>query len=161
MRRRWLTKSNGILLNVVPIVFDPLFCRLFKADELFANSDGTEFSVKKIYITSPNGQVDEFFSYTEGMRNNFPGYEIDSNNVVYNVSDKEIDLNEHWKLLLSNYDEKIYNEKVEDDTFGRTQPKFLCNGLSDAISYTSYPRSGNTMLRKYLENITGIATGSD
>jgi len=30
-----------------------------------------------------------------------------------------------------------------------------------AISYTSYPRSGNTFLRKYLENITGIATGSD
>jgi hypothetical protein len=30
-----------------------------------------------------------------------------------------------------------------------------------AISYTSYPRSGNTFLRKYFENITGIATGSD
>jgi hypothetical protein len=30
-----------------------------------------------------------------------------------------------------------------------------------SITYTSYPRSGNTFLRKYLENITGIATGSD
>jgi len=29
------------------------------------------------------------------------------------------------------------------------------------VSYTSYPRSGNTFLRKYLENITGLATGSD
>jgi len=25
----------------------------------------------------------------------------------------------------------------------------------------SYPRSGNSFLRKYLQNITGIATGSD
>jgi hypothetical protein len=25
----------------------------------------------------------------------------------------------------------------------------------------SYPRSGNTLLRKYLENITGIVTGGD
>jgi hypothetical protein len=29
------------------------------------------------------------------------------------------------------------------------------------VSYASYPRSGNTFLRKYLESITGIATGSD
>jgi hypothetical protein len=86
---------------------------------------------------------------------------MDSNNVVYNVSDKEINFEDHCKLLLSNYNEKLYNEKVADDSFGRTQAKFIGNGLSDAISYTSYPRSGNTMLRKYLENITGIATGSD
>lgn len=161
MRRRWLTKSNGILLSIVPIVFDPLFSRLFKADEIFANADGTEFSVKKIHVLRSNGETDEFFNYTEGMKKKFPGYELDSNNVVYNVSDKEIDLNEHWKLLLTDYNEKLYKEKIADDSFGRTQAKFLSNGLSDAISYTSYPRSGNTMLRKYLENITGIATGSD
>lgn len=29
------------------------------------------------------------------------------------------------------------------------------------VCYQSYPRSGNTFLRKYLELITGIATGSD
>ncbi len=77
MRRRWLTKSNGILLNIVPIVFDPLFCRLFKADEIFANKDGTEFSVKKIFQVKPNGDVDEFFNYTEGIKKKFPGYELD------------------------------------------------------------------------------------
>ena len=161
MRGRWLTRSNGVLLNIVPIVFDPLFCRLFKADEIFANPDGTEFSVKKIWQTKETGEVVEFFNYTEGLRKKFPGYEMDSNNVVYNVSDREINLDDHWKLLLIDYNEKLYNEKVADDSFGRTQAKFLSKGLSDAISYTSYPRSGNTMLRKYLENITGIATGSD
>lgn len=41
------------------------------------------------------------------------------------------------------------------------QAKFLSGCRSQAISYTSYPRSGNTFLRKYLENITGVATGSD
>lgn len=120
MRKRWLKKSNGVLLNIVPIVFDPLFSRLFKCDEIFANDDGTEFSVKKIYVQRSTGEVDEFFSYTEGLKKKFPGYKLDSNNVVYNVSDKEIDLNEHFKLLLSDYDEKLYNEKVEDDSFGRT-----------------------------------------
>jgi hypothetical protein len=161
MRERWRTKSNGILLNIVPIVFDPLFSRLFKADELFANPDGTEFSVKKIFVQKGDGTTVEFFNYTEGLRKKFPGYELDKNNVIYNVSDKEINLDDHWKLLLTDFNEKLYNEKIADDSFGRTQAKFLSKGLSDAISYTSYPRSGNTMLRKYLENITGIATGSD
>ena len=161
MRERWRTKSNGILLNVVPVVFDPLFSRLFKADELFANPDGTEFSVKKIFVYNSDGTTVEFFNYTEGLRKKFPGYELDENNVIYNVNDKEINLDDHWKLLLTDFDEKLYKEKIADDSFGRTQAKFLSKGLSDAISYTSYPRSGNTMLRKYLENITGIATGSD
>ena len=31
----------------------------------------------------------------------------------------------------------------------------------DAVVLTSYPRSGNTMLRKYLEKIMGLVTGSD
>ena len=29
------------------------------------------------------------------------------------------------------------------------------------VSYCSYSRCGNSFLRKYLEKITGIATGSD
>ena len=31
----------------------------------------------------------------------------------------------------------------------------------DAVVLASFPRSGNTMLRKYLEKITGLVTGSD
>ena len=30
----------------------------------------------------------------------------------------------------------------------------------DSILYASFMRSGNTLMRKYLENVTGIATGS-
>lgn len=49
---------------------------------------------------------------------------------------------------------------TKDKRFG-DQARFLNGVPFNAISYTSYPRSGNTFLRKYLENITGIATGSD
>jgi hypothetical protein len=31
----------------------------------------------------------------------------------------------------------------------------------DTIVMTSYPRSGNTLLRAYIEKTTGIITGSD
>ena len=33
--------------------------------------------------------------------------------------------------------------------------------LGQKIAYMSFMRSGNTFLRKYLENITGVVTGSD
>jgi len=39
--------------------------------------------------------------------------------------------------------------------------KYLSKNLFEKVILTSYPRSGNTLLRKYLEDITGIITGSD
>jgi hypothetical protein len=72
---------------------------------------------------------------------------------VQNISDSEIDLEKHIQLLLS-------KDLTNIPDFSR-QARFLSGAPFQAISYTSYPRSGNTFLRKYLENITGVATGSD
>ena len=52
-----------------------------------------------------------------------------------------------------------------DQVTALADPAFL-DGLEagaeqDAVVLTSYPRSGNTMLRAYLEKITGIVSGSD
>ncbi|CAI2363576.1 unnamed protein product [Moneuplotes crassus] len=41
------------------------------------------------------------------------------------------------------------------------EPKYLSKNDFEKVVLTSYPRSGNTLLRKYLEDITGIITGSD
>jgi hypothetical protein len=30
-----------------------------------------------------------------------------------------------------------------------------------SVAYLTYPRSGNSLMRKYFENLTGVATGSD
>ena len=35
------------------------------------------------------------------------------------------------------------------------------NLWGDMIAFQSFPRSGNTFLRRYLEQITGIVTGAD
>jgi len=42
-------------------------------------------------------------------------------------------------------------------------PTFLTKTGNDEnkVMYTSYSRSGNTFLRRYLEQITGVNTGSD
>ena len=42
--------------------------------------------------------------------------------------------------------------------------KFLDSKISmigNRVAFTSYPRTGNSFLRKILENITGVFTGSD
>ena len=51
-------------------------------------------------------------------------------------------------------DSKYLN--VADPPSGKT-----VESTGNMVGYASYPRSGNTFLRKYLENVTGIATGSD
>lgn len=38
---------------------------------------------------------------------------------------------------------------------------FLTKSMNEIIALTSYPRSGNTLLRSLLEQVTGIVTGSD
>lgn len=40
-------------------------------------------------------------------------------------------------------------------------PMFLDGEAIDNVIFASFPRSGNTMTRKYLESILGICTGSD
>ncbi len=74
--------------------------------------------------------------------------------IVANNHDFEVDFEDLKKLLLSppqpNDDQKLFKGQclfLKKETF--------------KVTYTSYPRSGNTFLRKYFETITGVATGSD
>ena len=95
-----------MIFTVLPMLFDPCFCRLFRLDGFYINNDGTKYSIKKIKTisTDPKTQevtVDEYFTYSEGIMNKFPGYQLDGNNLVENISDTEIDLEKHIELLLS------------------------------------------------------------
>ena len=56
---------------------------------------------------------------------------------------------------LNNYD------TTKLDFFDEKQTKFLSTKPKSTVAFASYPRSGNSFLRKYIDNITGVATGSD
>ena len=47
----------------------------------------------------------------------------------------------------------------------KNQPSELCfldsKTLENTVAIQSFPDSGNDLLRKYIENITGVYTGSD
>ena len=78
--------------------------------------------------------------------------------MIVNKSDKLLDLETLIYLLLSKDIDKY--DDIKKMIFGKTS-RYL-NGVKNMnISYTSYPRSGNTFLRKYFESILGVATGSD
>ena len=53
-------------------------------------------------------------------------------------------------------------EQVKTRLFS-TNVRYTTAQASDqsSVAYVTYPRSGNSLMRKYFENITGIATGSD
>lgn len=117
------------------------------------SKDGTKYSIKPI--------DDEYHTYSEGICVKYPGYKLDKNYIVMNVDDREINLEQHIAYMLSKT-QKVHDqyENLKAYVFP-TNARFLAPQKFPAISYSSYPRSGNTFLRTYLENITGVATGSD
>ena len=37
VRQAWRKRPNGLLLTVLPLLFDPLFCRVMRLDGIFIN----------------------------------------------------------------------------------------------------------------------------
>lgn len=160
IRTVWRDRNNGVILSLLVLMFDPLFTRLLKLDGIYINQDCTKYSVKKITTVDPkSGKEDEYFIFSEGIKHKFPGYQLDSNYLVENISDSYLDKDQLITVLLSK-DLEAYERFHKKELFSSVS-RFISNEVGHQISYTSYPRSGNTFLRKYLENITGVATGSD
>lgn len=144
-------KQGGLIFDhFFPIVIDPVFANLLRNDGFYSNPDCTKYSFIKI--------DESYLRFTEGVMKRYPGYGIDSNYLVCNKEDIDIDLDELKKIFLSK-DMDLYDE-IKDKYFTK-EARFLNTKSLSKITYTSYPRSGNTFLRKYFESITGLATGSD
>ena len=90
-----------MLLTILPVIFDPLFTRLFKLEQIYTNYDCTKFSIQKIITYTKTDEKEEYFTYLEGIEHKFPGYTLDENFIVKNVSDISVDLKEQLKLFMS------------------------------------------------------------
>lgn len=51
---------------------------------------------------------------------------------------------------------KLYLTVTEEIPKYLEDAKYLSKNVFEKVILTSYPRSGNTLLRKYLEDITGV-----
>lgn len=99
--------------------------------------------------------------FSENMQELYPGFVLNkSNGLVENISNRDINLDQLLALLkskdLSNY------EKMKERFFTGQTLYTTCNAKEQfTMLLLTNPRSGNSMMRKYYENITGLATGSE
>lgn len=110
---------------------------------------------------------DEYQTFSERFQQRYPGWVLsESKRVIPGPEVKTVDFGSLWEILTSK-DESLLeqNSWIFDDL---SDSKYLdltsattVESMSEQCAYTSYPRCGNSFLRKYLQNITGIATGSD
>jgi hypothetical protein len=133
-------------------VYEPVFTSLAKLDQFYIDRDYARFSIVRI--------DDTWRTWSEMMQQRFPGYFLGSDMLIHNKSDISIDMDELLTLFRSK-DLARYS-KLKALWFGK-QARFTTGKAVEqsSILYTTYPRSGNSLMRKHFENVTGIATGSD
>jgi len=126
--------------------FDSLFTQTFRQDAgIYARKDFNKFSTIK---------QDNFFTLSENLDLRHHSNQVD------HMSGKILN-SKHPSTTFSDLRSKLLSKEV--DLLDENLPvSFLCqNSSTPTIAYTSYSRSGNTFLRKYLENSNGTFTGSD
>ena len=106
----------------------------------------------------------EYQNLTEKMCIKFPQEELNDRYVMIAKKDsKRVNFDKLRKLLTTKINDAAeYKGKVDWLFDGYT--KFLDESISmqlNRVVYASFPRSGNSFVRKIFESITGVATGSD
>ena len=150
IRRRFLTfkRSHCIYGDMCESIFT-LACRhdFFYCDENFA-----KFSYRRIN--------ENYKTFSENLREKFPGYIMAKSAHIMPSTDITVHLDDLLSLLRSN--DLARYEREKSIFFGPTS-RYLTGTSSEQMSicYATYPRSGNSLMRKYFENVTGTATGSD
>jgi len=132
---------------------EPICANAVRYDMIYINESLSKFSMVKLN--------DEYMKYTEGIAKKFAGFCLDSNRLwIISKSAIKIDI-EQLKELFSSKDIDRY-EQLKSTWFGSSS-LFLdkSKNQNNIVTYCTYPRSGNSMMRKHFENVTGIATGSD
>jgi len=137
----------------------PMFTNLiifdcYRMDYIYADKEMNTFSVTKY--------SDEYERYSERIRRLYPKMVLDDNLVIRPGTSQVVNFKTLRNLLIS-------KDLDADDPNGPNgwmfdgKMRFLDG--EDLKSFKtclpSWPRSGNSMTRKYLETITGIYSGSD
>ncbi len=119
---------------------------------LYANEDFSQYSIY---------EKDGFTDWPTAMALRFPGYKFDQSTLTIENSEDSstIDFEDLKSLLLSTSEDTVSFKAFQSIT--AIQSIFLNSKVPPPkVLYASFMRSGSTLFRKYLESITGIATGS-
>ena len=105
-----------------------------------------------------------YYTFSERFRQNFgDGYECDSVGAIVPTTARAVNYSQLQQILLSK-DESLFQENhwIWEGKFHLLDgsEKLGMGGHANHIMLTSFPRSGNSFLRRLTEQMTGICTGS-
>ena len=128
-------------------------------DKLFFTDDWNYVSTKKFNK--------DFMTYSERFESAYAagGYILDEfKRVRAGPTTKTVDFGLLMDILKSK-DEKLLEENAwifdRDANFLDLSSATTVESTGNIVTYCSFPRSGNSFLRMYLQKVTGIATGAD
>lgn len=110
-----------------------------------------------IELLSKERSTDDFMLFSERFSKLYPGYMLDSQMLIRpKPHTPTLNLQKALDSLRST-DTEVYLPDVSSDAL------FLDGSpiLADRIGLVSFPRCGNTLVRKYVQKLTGVETGSD
>jgi hypothetical protein len=132
---------------------------LFRNDDLLADAEETTYSARPEMQDAPGNRTG-FELFSDRVKRLFPDYILDNTlKLIAGPSTATVNFNTLKEILLSK-DLKRDNELA----WIAKASRFLdakVDMTGDRICLASFPRTGTIMLRKYLESVSGIHTGSD
>ena len=131
---------------------EPIFTLAARHDHFFIDENFAKFSTHRVN--------DNYRTFSENLALKWPGYVMAKSAHIVPERDHYVHLDDLLSLLRSS-DIDRYN-RTKDHFFGPTS-RYTTGKSKEQLSvcYATYPRSGNSLMRKYFENVTGSATGSD
>lgn len=99
-----------------------------------------------------------FFTFSQLFRQQYAGYGLDKNHCLIPTTARTVNFKNLINVLKSK-DEKLFeqNQWIFDGEFRFLDSERL--GFNK-IAFNTFPRSGNSFLRRLLEQATGVATGA-
>ncbi len=114
-------------------------------------------------MTGPDGSEERktFEKFSERFLRIYPGYMLDVNMRIRAKPETPVINLKMLMDLLKSKDENLWTRCKW--MFDPKNFRFLdgAPNKSQKVAFCSFPRSGNTFLRKYFELLTGIQTGGD
>ena len=128
---------------------------MFREDQIYVDPK------LKYWSLSPDGEGKEGYkNFSQMFKELYKGYHLDKNMVIRaDPETKRINLKQLLALFRSK-DENLWKEHAWQFD---GESRFLDgeNIVGNKVAFSSWPRSGNSFLRKYFELLTGLATGAD
>ena len=140
------------------IILYILVMNMYRDDEFYASKEFSVYSLRGPDGTDARKSLEKF---SDRFLRLYPGYLLDKKQRIRAMPHTPTLNLKQLVSLLKSKDEVLWERckwifDVEGGLFldGEANP-------SNKIAFTSFPRSGNTFLRKYLQLLTGVTTGTD